>query len=141
MPIVSHRHLVSELAQSVGRARAEELDMSAEVSFLILQSEPEEANAQQAFDQAKAAMAAAAGPRFAARYVASLTSKLEALRHAHGARAELARSLLKSAAPEGNLFSAKELALVDAMHAEPSVKPLRDSVGLRRLVRELAGEH
>lgn len=88
-PARAHRALVAELAAVVGESRADELDVDAEVHFLMLQSSPEQSLAQARMQSALESMRAALGDEFTKRYYLSLHDKLTVLRDAKVAAAAL----------------------------------------------------
>jgi len=81
-PAVAHQALVSELATAVGDKMAGELDITAEVHFIMLQAEPNLAIARAQFDGALDAMREHTSDAFCQRYRASLRRKLLLLRDA-----------------------------------------------------------
>lgn len=88
-PAAAHQELVAELAQIVGDKTAGELDVAAEVHFIMLQAEPNLAIARAQFDGALATMREHTNDEFCQRYRASLRRKLLLLRDAQIAAAAL----------------------------------------------------
>lgn len=88
-PAVAHQKLVAELASVVGEKVAGELDVAAEVHFIMLQAEPDLAIARAQFDGALATMLEHTNDDFCRRYRASLRRKLLLLRDAQIAAAAL----------------------------------------------------
>lgn len=88
-PAAAHQQLVAELAQFVGDKVAGELDIAAEVHFIMLQAEPNLAIARAQFDGAIDTMRSHTNDDFCQRYRASLRRKLLLLRDAQIAAAAL----------------------------------------------------
>ena len=88
-PALAHQELVAELAQFVGEKVAGELDIAAEVHFIMLQAEPGLAIARAQFDGALDTMRTHTNEDFCRRYRASLRRKLLLLRDAQIAAAAL----------------------------------------------------
>lgn len=88
-PAKAHQQLVAELARAVGEKVAGELDIAAEVHFIMLQAEPNLAIARAQFEGALETMREHSGEDFCQRYRASLRRKLLLLRDAQIAAAAL----------------------------------------------------
>lgn len=88
-PAIAHQALVAELASAVGEKIAGELDVSAEVHFIMLQAEPDLAIARAQFEGALTSMRENTSDDFCQRYRASLRRKLLLLRDAQIAAAAL----------------------------------------------------
>lgn len=141
-PAIAHQALVAELAQAVGDKMAGELDISAEVHFIMLQAEPDLAIARAQFDGALASMRESTSDDFCQRYRASLRRKLLLLRDAQIAAAALPAFLEPGPQPsDGESFFAEVVASTadeDPAQSRTGLGSLRDE-DLARVLQQRIG--
>ena len=141
-PAIAHQALVAELAQAVGDKAAGELDISAEVHFIMLQAEPDLAIARAQFEGALASMLESTSLDFCQRYRASLRRKLLLLRDAQIAAAALP-AFLEAGGPqpgEGESFFAEVVASTagdEASQGRTGLGSLRDEDLARVLTQRI----
>lgn len=144
-PAIAHQALVAELALAVGGKIAGELDVSAEVHFIMLQAEPDLAIARAQFDGALASMREGTSDDFCRRYRASLRRKLLLLRDAQIAAAALpaffeVNQELGPQPSDGNSFFAEVVASTageGARHGRTGLDSMRDEDLARVLTQRI----
>lgn len=137
-PARQHGALVAELAAVVGEERAAELDVDAEVHFLMLQSTPDLSLAHARMQSALESMRSAVGDEYAKRYYISLHRKLALLRDADVAAAAVPALQQGSLLFEhGELLSTGDVELPSADAAQERSKTGLESISDNDLARVL----